>query len=168
MKLFKRSRSAPKVQLAKGDEYRSKVIEKTADEYEYVPRDYGYDYAPPSLRVPAHSAASSTIQHHLSSMIYSEEPRSDISGNTRSAHSARHVDYKVQKPTSKSHWRPSEKEQRQIISEQQKRRRVERNSKGFMDTDQQAILKKGSFHRVLTHNGIDLGKTIFGKRLNEY
>jgi hypothetical protein len=130
MKLFKRSRSVPqqshKVQLAKRDGYRSKVIEKTADEYEYVPRDYGYDYAPPSLRVPAHSTSSSTIQHHLSSMIYSEEPLSDISGNAPSAHSARHIDYKVQKPTSKSHWRPSEKEQRQIISEEQKRRRVEK------------------------------------------
>lgn len=104
------------------------MIDKTANEYEYVPRDYGYDYAPPSLMVPAHSTGSSAIQHHsLRSMVYSEEPQSELSDSAPSlpSRSSRHVEYKVRKP-SKSHWRPSEKEQRHIISEQQKRRRADK------------------------------------------
>eukprot|EP00980_Cylindrotheca_fusiformis_P007540 scaffold1561_cov129-Cylindrotheca_fusiformis.AAC.32 len=138
-KLFKRSRgSGPpqqhqqhqqqqstRVRLDKVKDFRTQVIKKTENEYEYIPQECGYDYAPPSLMVPAHSTDSSAVQHHLSSMIYSDEPASDLSSGVHSVQS-RHVDYNVRKPRSKSHWRPSEKEQRQIVAEQQKRRRAEK------------------------------------------
>jgi hypothetical protein len=112
------------------------VLKNTADEYEYVPSLYAYDFAPPSYRVPSHSIStgSSSIQQHLGSLLYQEESHSDISGNPpsyrrrgESITKASHVDHRGRIRTShKSHWRPSEKEQRKTTSKQQKQRRARR------------------------------------------
>ena len=81
MRFFKRSCVAlstkdlyNQVRLEKEEEYKR----KTANEYEYVAKDYGYDHVLPSQYVPSHTIESSV--NEIETIANLVEPESDITG----------------------------------------------------------------------------------------
>ena len=87
MKLFRKcvsnkqvleSRNEKKFKLDQEDGYLKKQLQATAKEYEYVPQEHGYDYAPPSQYVPSHSIEDSDDDdYHTEAIVI--VPGSDIS-----------------------------------------------------------------------------------------